>query len=86
MQEHLLSIKETAQFFGISESKVRNLKNTGALPFSKIGGSYRISRTDLLNYYNNCKVGQKINSKLKTRAENQPIPINYNRKGMPLYV
>lgn len=46
----LLTIAEAAEFLTISESSVRRLIDTRAIPFFKVLGSIRLSREDLLAY------------------------------------
>lgn len=45
-----LSIKQTAQVLGVHESTIRKHIRAGLLEYQKFGGSYRISRKNLMDY------------------------------------
>lgn len=46
----LLTPKETADFLKISVTGVRRLQDKRAIPFIKVGGSVRFSRSDIVSY------------------------------------
>ncbi len=48
MQEHLLNIREAAEYLGLSERKIKEMVDTGRIPAYKIGGSFlRFKKTQL---------------------------------------
>jgi len=57
MAEHLLNIREAAEFLGIGERKIKELVDLGKIPAYKIGGTFlrfkksqlAIARTTLLH-------------------------------------
>jgi len=46
----LLTIAEVAEMFKISASGVRRLQQARHLPFIKVGGSVRFTRSDIVSY------------------------------------
>lgn len=46
----LLTIAEVAEMFKISSSGVRRLQQARHLPFIKVGGSVRFTRSDIASY------------------------------------
>jgi excisionase family DNA binding protein len=46
----LLTIAEVAEFLKISESTVRRLQQRRLIPFFKVGGSVRFTKSDLVSY------------------------------------
>lgn len=45
-----MSVAETAVFLTVSQRSIRRLQQARKLPFIKVGGSVRFSRSDLLAY------------------------------------
>ena len=52
----LLTIPEVAELFRVSISEIRRLQYGRKLPFTKIGGSVRFARSDLVAYLAKCRV------------------------------
>ena len=52
---NLLTVKEAAQTLRASESKVRGLLSSGEIPSYRIGGSVRVSESDLTDYLSRCR-------------------------------
>jgi excisionase family DNA binding protein len=52
----LLTISEVARLLRVSVSAVRRLQQARRLPFIKIGGSVRFSKTDIISYLRGCRV------------------------------
>lgn len=50
-KETFYTIAQVAKLFGSSQDYIRNMINKGELTFSKIGGRYIISHTDLMKDY-----------------------------------
>jgi excisionase family DNA binding protein len=46
----LLTIAGVAEFLKISKSTVRSLQQRRLIPFSKVGGSVRFTKSDLVSY------------------------------------
>jgi excisionase family DNA binding protein len=46
----LLTIPEVAEFLKISVPSVRRLQQRRLIPFFKVGGSVRFTRSDILSY------------------------------------
>lgn len=46
----LLTLAEVADLFKISVSSVRRLQQQRRIPFTKIGGSIRFAKSDLVSY------------------------------------
>jgi len=46
----ILTIKEVAELLKISQSSVRRLQSDRYIPFMKIGGSVRFSKSDIIDY------------------------------------
>lgn len=85
--EKLLNRKQAADILGVSMATIIRLQSSGEIVFAKIGGSYKISETDLNAYYNRRKI-QPRNVKIvgKTNTANEIKPIGKNRNGVLLYV
>lgn len=54
-RETFYTVSDVAELFGSSELYIRQMANKGELSFSKIGGRYIISHTDLMRDYQNHK-------------------------------
>jgi excisionase family DNA binding protein len=50
-RETFYTISDVAKLFGSSELYIRQMANKGEITFSKIGGRYIISHTDLMKEY-----------------------------------
>jgi len=46
----LLTIKEVAEFMKVSLSSIRRLQQQRQLPFIKVGGSVRFTKSDIVEY------------------------------------
>lgn len=53
----LLTIDEVAGFLKISATGVRRLQQARHLPFIKVGGSIRFSKSDIMSYLEKQRVG-----------------------------
>lgn len=53
----LLTVAEAAGFLRVSITGVRRLQKARQLPFFKVGGSLRFSKSDLLTYLQKRRVG-----------------------------
>lgn len=47
MKRDLLTLKETAQYLGLSEKTIRNMVKGRSIPFCRIGGQYRFISSEL---------------------------------------
>lgn len=47
MTSDLLTLKETAQYLGLSEKTIRNMVKSRSIPFCRIGSQYRFMRSEL---------------------------------------
>jgi len=52
----ILTIDEVVKLFKISESGVRRLQQQRCIPFLKIGGSVRFTKSDLVSYLQSARV------------------------------
>ncbi|SEB07008.1 DNA binding domain-containing protein, excisionase family [Flavobacterium gillisiae] len=50
--EERISVKETCKIFGCSEVTLWKLRKEGKIPFTKIKGTIRFKKIDVLNYLN----------------------------------
>jgi excisionase family DNA binding protein len=53
----LLTIAGVAEFLKISKSTVRRLQQRRLIPFFKVGGSIRFTKSDLVSYLEKQRVG-----------------------------
>lgn len=53
MDKEILNVKSLAEFLGMSESKVYQLVQTGKIPSSRIGRSYRFVRSEVVTWLKN---------------------------------
>jgi len=53
----LLTISEAAEFLRISASGIRRLQQGRHIPFFKVGGSVRLSKSDLVSYLAQHRIG-----------------------------
>ncbi len=51
MQKEILDIDDAARFLGIKKRTMYRLVNTGEIPAKKIGGQWRLSRTQLIELF-----------------------------------
>jgi len=56
----VLTVKQVAEFFQVSEDTVRKLIRRGDIPSVKEGCSYKVLRIDLLAYLESLKKGRKM--------------------------
>lgn len=47
MDKSIMDVKQTAEYLGFSEKKIRNLIKSKDIPYSKIGGQYRLIKQEL---------------------------------------
>ncbi|NQT07075.1 MAG: helix-turn-helix domain-containing protein [Candidatus Omnitrophica bacterium] len=60
MEEHLLNIREAAEYLGIGERKVKELADKGEIPAYKIGGTFlRFKKTQLVIIKNTLSENRK---------------------------
>jgi excisionase family DNA binding protein len=84
----LISFKETAEFLGISLETLRQMKLRGDIVFSKIGGQWKISEYDLMEYYEKHKQKPVIIERTKKKKmyfKEEIKPIRYTKQGKPIY-
>jgi len=51
MEKEILDIDDAARFLGIKKRTMYRLVNDGEIPAKKIGGQWRLSRTQLLDLF-----------------------------------
>ncbi|MGP9687196.1 MULTISPECIES: methylation-associated defense system helix-turn-helix domain-containing protein MAD1 [Halomonadaceae] len=59
MAEQILTIKEVADFLKLTEKTAYRLAAEGKLPGFKVGGSWRFKQSDIDNWIEESKAGQK---------------------------
>jgi excisionase family DNA binding protein len=50
MDDRLLTLKQVAEYLGVSTITVRRLAKSGELPGFKVGKDWRFQRKDILSY------------------------------------
>jgi len=50
MDDRLLTLKQVAEYLGVSTITVRRLAKSGELPGFKVGKDWRFQRNDILSY------------------------------------
>ena len=58
MPREILDIDDAARFLGIKKRTMYRLVNTGEIPAKKIGGQWRLSRTQLIQLFREPENGQ----------------------------
>ena len=67
----MLTIKQTAQEFGLPEHYIRSLARSGKIVATRAGVKILINADRLAEFLNNSRLGEE------TEEEDYPIPANY---------
>ncbi|MBL4753719.1 MAG: helix-turn-helix domain-containing protein [Flavobacteriales bacterium] len=59
MTDEILTLKEVAQYLKLAEKTAYRLAADGKLPGFKVGGSWRFKRTDIEQWIEQSKQGQR---------------------------
>ena len=51
MEDKVLTVKELCEYLRLSEKTVLNLLNAGKIPGKKLGGSWRILKSEVDKYF-----------------------------------
>lgn len=78
MPEHLLNIKEVAQYLGVSEEEVKRLVDIGEIPAYKIGDSFLRFRKEQVD-----AVKQEISD--VERKDPNRVEVKLDSKGKPTH-